>query len=83
MTEKEKKTYAIIGGGILGMTLALRLHQQGQKVTIYEAAEKTGGLTSSWEMNGIVWDRFYHVILMYDTNTRRLLKEIGLEKDLN
>jgi protoporphyrinogen oxidase len=83
MTEKEKKTYAIIGGGILGMTLALRLHQQGQKVTIYEAAEKTGGLTSSWEMDGIVWDRFYHVILMSDTNTRRLLKEIGLEKDLN
>jgi len=78
----EKKTYAIIGGGILGMTLALRLQQQGFNVTIYEAAEKAGGLTSSWQMNGIVWDRFYHVILMSDTNTRRLLKEIGLEKEL-
>jgi protoporphyrinogen oxidase len=78
----EKETWAIIGGGILGMTLALRLQQKGFKVTIFEAAEKTGGLTSSWDMNGIVWDRFYHVILMSDLNTRRILKEIGLENEL-
>lgn len=78
----EKKTWAIIGGGILGMTLALRLQQKGFKVTIFEAAEKAGGLTSSWKMNGIVWDRFYHVILMSDLNTRRVLKEIGLENEL-
>ncbi|HZJ60406.1 MAG TPA: FAD-dependent oxidoreductase, partial [Chitinophagaceae bacterium] len=60
----EMKTWGIIGGGIMGMTLALRLSQKGCKVTIYESAEKTGGLASSWEMNGVVWDRFYHVILM-------------------
>lgn len=78
----EKETWAILGGGILGMTLALRLQQKGHKVTIFEAAEKTGGLTSSWEMNGIVWDRFYHVILMSDRNTIRVLKEIGLENEL-
>jgi len=78
----ERRSWAIIGGGILGMTLALRLQQKGFKVTIFEAAEKAGGLTSSWEMNGIIWDRFYHVILMSDLNTRRILKEIGLEKDL-
>jgi len=75
--------WAIIGGGMLGMTLALRLKQQGQKVTIYESAEKAGGLTSSWKMNDIVWDRFYHVILMSDLNTRKILKEIGLENEIN
>ncbi|MEO9144882.1 MAG: NAD(P)/FAD-dependent oxidoreductase [Ginsengibacter sp.] len=86
----EKKTWGIIGGGMLGMTLALRLSQKGYKVTIYESAEKVGGLTSSWQMpapagtNGgeIIWDRFYHVILMSDLNTRKILKEIGLETDL-
>jgi protoporphyrinogen oxidase len=78
----EKKSWGIIGGGMLGMTLALRLAQQGQQVTIYEAEEKVGGLTSSWEMNGTVWDRFYHVILMSDLNTRKIIEEIGLENEL-
>jgi protoporphyrinogen oxidase len=78
----EKKTWAIVGGGMLGMTLAIRLSQEGNEVTIYESAENVGGLTSSWQMDGIVWDRFYHVILMSDLNTRKILKEIGLENDL-
>ncbi len=79
---QEQKTWAVIGGGILGMTLALRLTQEGHKVTIYEASGKTGGLASSWSMDGVVWDRFYHVILMSDLNTRKVLKEIGLEEEL-
>lgn len=75
--------WAIIGGGMLGMTLALRLIQQGQKVTIFESAEKAGGLTSAWRMDDVVWDRFYHVILMSDLNTRKILKEIGLGNEIN
>jgi protoporphyrinogen oxidase len=78
----EKKTWGIIGGGMLGMTLALRLAQQGHKVTIYEAAAKVGGLTGAWEMDGTVWDKYYHVILMSDLNTRKILQEIGLENDM-
>ena len=65
------------------MTLALRLIRQGHKVTILEAGDKAGGLTSSWRMNDVVWDRFYHVILMSDLNTRKLLSEIGLENEIN
>ena len=67
---------------MLGMTLALRLTEAGHKVTIYEAAEKPGGLTSSWEMDGTVWDRYYHVILMSDGHTRKILKELGLEDEM-
>jgi protoporphyrinogen oxidase len=78
----KKNNWAIIGGGMLGMTLALRLSQEGNNVTIYESTEKVGGLTSSWNMDGAVWDRFYHVILMSDLNTRKILQEIGLENDL-
>ena len=63
------------------MTLALRLSERGSRVTIFESAERAGGLASSWEMDGIVWDRFYHVILMSDFHTRSLLQEIGLENE--
>lgn len=77
-----KQNWGIIGGGVLGMTLALRLAQQGQSVTLYEAASKAGGLTGAWEMDGTVWDKYYHVILMSDLNTRKILQEIGLEEEL-
>jgi protoporphyrinogen oxidase len=80
---KKQTDWGIIGGGIMGMTLALRLVEQGHKVTIYESAGEAGGLASAWRMNDIVWDRFYHVILMSDLNTRKVLTEIGLENELN
>lgn len=71
----------------MGMTLAHRLAQQGQQVTIFEAAPELGGLVSSWKMptgsgknkEEIEWDKFYHVILLSDFRTRNILKDIGLE----
>ena len=76
------KRWGIIGSGIMGMTLALRLSQKGYKVTLLESAETAGGLASGQKLDGIVWDRFYHVILMSDLHTRKIIKETGLEKDL-
>ncbi len=81
MTE-QKESWGIIGGGIMGMTLTLRLVQKGFKVTIFESASKLGGLTGTIDMDGVVWDKFYHVILMSDLYTRRIIKEIGLEDQL-
>lgn len=75
----QTETCGIVGGGIMGMTLALRLSQQGKKVTVFEAAPELGGLASSWQMDGVEWDKFYHVILLSDFNTRNILKEIELD----
>jgi protoporphyrinogen oxidase len=33
-------------------------------------------------LDGVVWDRFYHVILASDSHLRQLLKDIGIEQDL-
>jgi protoporphyrinogen oxidase len=74
--------YAILGGGLLGMTLAHRLAQAGQQVTLYESAQQLGGLASAWEINGITWDRHYHVTLLSDTHLRALLTELDLDRDM-
>ena len=76
------ETFGIVGGGIMGMTLAFRLSQQGKKVTLFEAAPDLGGLVSSWKMGDVEWDKFYHVILLSDFRTRNILKEIGLEDSI-
>jgi len=76
------KNWGIVGGGIMGMTLAHRLAQQGHQVTIFEAAPELGGLVSSWNMDGTEWDKFYHVILLSDLRTRGILKDIGVDNDM-
>ena len=76
------KRWGIIGGGILGMTLAHRLAQNGQQVTLFEAADRLGGLASTWQLGDIVWDRHYHVTLLSDLCLRSLLKELDLEQDM-
>ena len=39
-----RPSVGIVGGGILGMTAALRLAQAGVKVTLYERSHDLGGL---------------------------------------
>jgi protoporphyrinogen oxidase len=79
--------WAVVGGGILGMTLAHRLRQAGQEVALYEAAPDLGGLASAWSLpvpghEPITWDRHYHVTLLSDARVRSLLGELGLEDDM-
>lgn len=74
--------WGIVGGGILGMTLAHRLAQHGRRVTLFEGAERLGGLASPWSLGGVVWDRHYHVTLLSDRFLRSLLTELGLEQQM-
>jgi protoporphyrinogen oxidase len=76
------QNWAIVGGGMLGMTLAYRLAQQGQQVTLFEGAAELGGLASAWQLNDITWDRHYHVTLLSDLTLRSLLRELNLEQDM-
>jgi len=82
MSKPNRPHVAIVGGGVLGMTLGLRLRQRGHPVTVLEAAPEPGGLASSWNIGPHRWDRFYHVILLSDANTRGLLEQIGVDDRL-
>ncbi len=78
----QKTKFAIAGGGMLGLTLAMRMAKQGHDVTLIEAAPELGGLASVWEIGDVVFDRHYHVTLLSDTRTRNLVEEIGLKDDM-
>lgn len=82
MTAMNDKKYAVIGGGILGSLIALRLSQQGVCVTLFESENTLGGLAGTCRINDIVWDKYYHVILFSDMHLRKLLKELNLEQEI-
>jgi len=75
------KHIAIIGSGFLGLTLALRLADAGHHVTVFESANEIGGLASVWQLGDLTWDKHYHVTLLSDSYTRKIVEEIGLENE--
>jgi protoporphyrinogen oxidase len=75
-------TVAVIGGGLLGLTLALRLASTGAHVTLFEAAPELGGLASAWRIGDVTWDRHYHVTLFSDRRLLSLLSELDLEREI-
>ena len=87
MSAHTAQNWGIVGGGLLGLTLAHELAKQGQRVTLFESADSLGGLASAWQLETesgerVVWDRHYHVTLLSDTHIRAVLNEIGLEPEM-
>lgn len=74
---------AVVGAGILGTVLALRLAQGGAQVTLLERAPTPGGLAGAFDFGGHRVDRFYHVIVPSDQRMIALAGELGLEDQLS
>ncbi len=81
MPIESNQTFAVIGSGFLGLTLALRLSEAGNQVTVFESAPEIGGLASAWQIGDVVWDKHYHVTLLSDSFTRKIVEEIGLKDE--
>jgi protoporphyrinogen oxidase len=82
-TSTAPKQIAIVGGGIMGVTLAYKLSQQGIKVTVYERGDNLGGLAAYMLYDGVRMDRFYHTILSSDMSMQNLMKESGVDDKLH
>jgi len=72
----------VVGGGVLGISLALRLAQAGAKVTVIERGPTLGGLAGTMDFGGHEVDRFYHVITPADTRMIAMAEEVGLGDQL-
>jgi protoporphyrinogen oxidase len=73
---------AVVGGGMLGLTLAHRLAKSGHRVELLEAEPRLGGLACSHDYGPFTWDRFYHCILPQDASLLALLEDLGLTSEL-
>jgi protoporphyrinogen oxidase len=76
-------TVAIIGGGLMGLSLGYFLSQQGAQVEIFEGSPILGGLAGPITLeDGTQVDRFYHTILSSDSHLRQLCAELDLTDQL-
>ncbi|MEM6712230.1 MAG: FAD-dependent oxidoreductase [Pseudomonadota bacterium] len=78
----QKERWCIIGGGMLGLSLAHKFATPSRSLTVIEASDRLGGLADAWQLGPITWDRHYHVALMSDRYLMNLLRDIGLDQEM-
>ena len=79
MTAGERKSVAIIGGGITGLTAAFCLKRKGIPLTVYEASGHAGGVIQSLRQNGYLAEFGPNTILETSPKITQLIREAGLE----
>lgn len=57
--------HIIIGGGVVGMTAACRMKQEGESFQLFELAPNLGGTSSAGEFNGMQYSQGAHYELAY------------------
>ena len=68
----------VIGGGLAGITAAIRLRESGAAVTVLEARPWLGGATCSFSRGDMVIDNGQHVFLRCCTEYQALLARLGM-----
>ena len=73
--------WGVLGAGALGLTVALRLAQRGEPVTVLEREPAAGGLAAGFPFPGMpntYLEKFYHHLFRSDRDAIALIDELGL-----
>ena len=75
MSDGSRPRVAVVGGGLAGLAAGLACADAGAAVTLFEAKRWLGGLTASFERDGLTIDTGQHVFLRCCTAYREFLRE--------
>jgi protoporphyrinogen oxidase len=78
-----KKKVAVLGAGPMGLGVAYQLARDGHHPVIFEADDRIGGMTASFDFSGLTIERFYHFHCISDHAFIKILEELGLTDKLH
>lgn len=72
------KRIAVLGAGPMGLAVAYQLVHDGHHPVLFEADDRVGGMTATFDFNGLDIERFYHFHCISDSAFLQVLDELGI-----
>src|ERR1700694_3894340 len=83
MADERPRRYAVLGAGVLGLTIPLRLSGRGPQVPVDEREALPGGLAAGFPLESGTWlEKFYHHLFRSDRAMIALIAELGMADEL-
>jgi len=73
---------AVLGAGPMGLMCAIELLKAGHQVDIYERDDRIGGMSATFDFDGLEIERYYHFICKTDYPLFELLAELNVSDKL-
>ena len=82
--EVEIMKVIVIGSGLSGLTAGALMAKEGHSVKLFEQHEKIGGVCSSIEKDGFIWDYGQMLVpdLGKDEPGRKILEKLGVSDEV-
>src|ERR1700754_735008 len=77
-TSRMKQRIAVLGAGPMGLAVAYQLARDGHEPVIFEADDRVGGMTATFDFSGLRIERYYHFHCISDHAFLQMLDELGL-----
>lgn len=69
---------AVLGAGPMGLAVAYQLALDGHQPVLFEADNRVGGMTATFDFGGLDIERYYHFHCISDDAFFQVLDELGL-----
>ena len=73
-----KQRIAVLGAGPMGLAVAYQLAQDGHEPVVFEADDRVGGMTATFDFNGLEIERYYHFHCISDQAFLIMLDELNI-----
>lgn len=69
---------AVLGAGPMGLAVAYQLARDGHCPVVFEADDRVGGMTATFDFSGLEIERYYHFHCISDHAFLQMLDELGI-----
>lgn len=74
----QKQRIAVLGAGPMGLAVAYQLACDGHQPVLFEADDRVGGMTATFDFDGLEIERYYHFHCTSDHAFLQVLEELGI-----